>query len=758
MPDRQEHQSIPRPPAGVVGTARPRDGAPTPPNHPEVQTPHMTAILAAPPSIREPGLPESPYLVADLFCGAGGSSTGAQRALNEIGAEMNLVAVNHWPVAVETHQTNHPSARHYVQDLDQADPETIVPEGYLDLLMASPECRFYSRARGGKPIHDQGRMHPWVVHHWLTSLEVRCLLVENVPEFTSWGPLKNGRPDKARRGIFFQEWINSIWGLGYDVEWRVLNAADFGDATTRVRFFLMARNDGRPIRWPQATHSRHGDADMLGHLPRWRAAREIIDWSNTGRSILDDPKYQRKPLSEKTKRRIARGLEKFGGPLAPLYVRLLDLPDPEGPAQAAGPGLEPQELQAESGGDHPQPFLVNRHGDNGSPRVHTPGEPVPTITTRGAGYLVEPEAQLLEAAQAAPHGAGLTSGGLPAVQARAHSPNGVNPNNNAPGDNAPSTGSPVVNPGTSPFVLGQQSQAAPRSDQDPLPTVAGAGAISLIRPIVIQYPGQAQDQEVHADIQSRSRQGMPKPVLVEHDDQCAGVEGPVPAAANGRRHTLATPSLVEINHGNGPQGDRGNDRRVHPVDQPLWSITTAPGIALVEPLLVQTGQTGGNGGYTRPAGEPVPTITTRNDMNVVSPLAQPYVVPNFGEREGQKPRTHSIDEPAPAVTSRGAGALVSPTLAETVLGRLRESGTDPRRLVFINGVPHLLDIRFRMLKNLELARAMGFDDEETSYEFAGNATQVTKQIGNAVPVHLASALVRAVLDPAGNPAAPAPAP
>ena len=146
-------------------------------------------------------------MVADLFCGAGGSSTGAEKAIAATGGRMELVAVNHWPVAVETHQLNHPTARHYVQDLERADPEAIVPEGRLDLLMASPECRFYSRARGGKPIHDQGRMNPWTMHNWLTRLDVQRVLVENVPEFIDWGPSTRtagrtspGRDCTSRRG------------------------------------------------------------------------------------------------------------------------------------------------------------------------------------------------------------------------------------------------------------------------------------------------------------------------------------------------------------------------------------------------------------------------------------------------------------------------------------------------------------------------------------------------------------------------------
>ena len=200
-----------------------------------------------------PGQTVREYLVADLFCGAGGTSTGATQAVAEVGGSIDLVAVNHWPVAVETHQLNHPNARHYVQDLDGADPETLVPEGRLDLLMASPECRFFSRARGGKPMHEQQRMNPWIIHRWLTSLNVTRLLCENVPEFVSWGPLdEDGRPDKSRKGLYFEQWVRALWGLGYEVQWRTLNAADYGDATTRVRFFLQARNDGRPVCWAGA--------------------------------------------------------------------------------------------------------------------------------------------------------------------------------------------------------------------------------------------------------------------------------------------------------------------------------------------------------------------------------------------------------------------------------------------------------------------------------------------------------------------------
>ena len=698
------------------------------------------------------------YQVADLFCGAGGSSTGAEKAIEEIGGRMELVAVNHWPIAVQTHQLNHPTAQHYLQDLDNADPEAIVPEGRLDLLMASPECRFHSRARGGKPIHDQGRMNPWVVQRWLTSLNIRCLLVENVPEFTEWGPLlDDGRPDKTKKGMYFEEWVKSLWGLGYEAEWRMLNAANYGDATTRVRFFLQARNDGQPIRWPEATHSKTGGPSLLHDLPKWRAARDIIDWSNQGRSLLDDPKYRKKPLSEKTRRRIAKGLERFGGPLAHLYIRLLELPQD---SSAATHDTTP--IAQES-------FILNHNGENGSTKAHSIDDPAPA---QGAGYLVEPEDRSFHGSDrqhTAPRShdqplhtiTTLTGGGLYLAEAKAQPFVGANRNQNVPkgiGEPIPTAttahggGSFLVEPDMKAFVLGQQSGGAPRPASDPIPTVTTDGAISLIQASIIEYYGQSHAREVTkplSTILSIRKHGVMKPTLVKYytHSHCADVDTPLPALTTKARFGLADPVLVELNHGNSDEGPNGNDHRSHSVDLPLGSLTTSRGLGLAQPVLVQTSQTGGNGSYARPTEQPVPTLTTRNDMGVATPTVKPYLVPNFGERDGQEPRTHDVDDPTPTVTSRGAGSLVSPTLVEPILKQMEKANLDLRRLVFVDGQAYLLDIRFRMLQNSELARAMGFEDEETSYEFVGNVGEITKQIGNAVPVHLAAALVKAVLDP-----------
>lgn len=576
-------------------------------------------------------------LVADMFCGAGGTSTGAERAIKELGKKMVLVCINHWPIAIETHKKNHPTARHYVEDVTTADPYKLVPEGYLDLLTASPECRFYSRARGGRPVHDQGRMNPWAVHKWLTSLNVRCLLVENVPEFVDWGPLlDDGRPDPKKKGIFFEAWFKTLWEMGYKAEWKMLNAADYGDATTRVRFFLIARKDGRNIQWPTPSHSETGERDMIEHRPKWRAAREIIEWENPGRSLFDDPKYQKRPLSDKTMWRIARGLQKFGGPLAPYYVSLL--------------GFEP----GNNGGSATlEAFVMSKQG---KPTYRSTRQPVQTITTQDAPHLVEPGLKHFVMGKQG-HSPAYRSVDKPLMTITCAS--------------APK----LVKLDIRPFVLGQHTCSAARDVDNPIPTVMTDGAISLINPAIIKYYGT----------------GVP-----------------------------------------------------HSVDEPLG------------------------------------TMTTKDRFGLADPSVKPFIVPNFGERDGQRPRVHDVDDPAPTVTSHGDGNLVNPVLVEVnhdgdnrreysidnplkTITNKRGTGlatglvelavekvegeieVDPRRLVYINGELYLLDIRFRMLNNLELARAMGFTDNETTYEFVGNISEVTKQIGNAVPVNLAKALVLAIM-------------
>ena len=175
----------------------------------------------------------------DLFAGAGGCSTGLLQAAEARGGRVSLVAVNHWPTAVETHTRNHPEAQHFCASIETLDPRVAVPTGKLDLLIAAPECVFHSTARGGKPIDDQRRASAWHILRWLELLHVEEVLIENVPEFQAWGPLaKNNRPLKSKKGQTFHAFIAAIQSLNYRVEWKVLNAADYGAATTRRRLFI----------------------------------------------------------------------------------------------------------------------------------------------------------------------------------------------------------------------------------------------------------------------------------------------------------------------------------------------------------------------------------------------------------------------------------------------------------------------------------------------------------------------------------------
>lgn len=321
---------------------------------------------------------------ADLFCGAGGASTGAARAAERLGRKLKLAAVNHWARAVETHARNHPDAAHFCEDLTSMDPKRAVPGGRLDLLIAAPECTHHSVARGGMPINDQSRASAWCVLRWCTALKVDRVLIENVPEFQTWGPIgSSGRPLPSKRGETFSAFINSIRSLGYRVEWRVLNAADFGGATTRRRLFIQAVKGKRPIRWPMATHEPHPSPSLVDPLPRWRAAREIIDWGFPGQSIFT----RERPLSPNTLKRIAAGLQKFGGRNAEPFLVMLR-------RHADGRSIDLPIPTLTAGGNHVglcQPFVVGVSNPNGNGSyVYNPDRPLPTVTSANDLRLVEP--------------------------------------------------------------------------------------------------------------------------------------------------------------------------------------------------------------------------------------------------------------------------------------------------------------------------------------------------------------------------------
>ncbi len=196
--------------------------------------------------------------VVDMFCGAGGMTEGHMQACRELGFKPQMIAINHWDRAIETHSLNHPEAQHYCDEMQSLDPWVVVPGGKLDLLLAGPECTHFSKARGGKPKSNQSRASAWHVVRWAEALNIRAILIENVSEFLGWGPLDaKGRPIKSRRGETFLAFINALKSLNYRVDWRVLNCANYGDPTTRAIIHYrsqrqpenpLARSDPQPDR------------------------------------------------------------------------------------------------------------------------------------------------------------------------------------------------------------------------------------------------------------------------------------------------------------------------------------------------------------------------------------------------------------------------------------------------------------------------------------------------------------------------------
>lgn len=233
-------------------------------------------------------------LVVDLFAGGGGASLGIEMA---IGRSPDI-AVNHSPEALAMHRCNHPDTQHYHEDVWAVDPLQVCRGEDVDLLWLSPDCTHFSKAKGGKPKSNKIRGLAWVAVRWAKTVRPQVIVLENVEEFRTWGPLdENGQPIKAQLGQIFDLFIGMLRGFGYAVEYRELHACDYGAPTIRKRLFLIARCDEQPIIWPEKTHGPG----------TYRTAAECIDWSIPCRSIFG----RKKPLAEATLRRIAKGVVKF---------------------------------------------------------------------------------------------------------------------------------------------------------------------------------------------------------------------------------------------------------------------------------------------------------------------------------------------------------------------------------------------------------------------------------------------------------------
>lgn len=255
-------------------------------------------------------------IIVDNFAGGGGASTGIELATGRVVD----IAINHDPAAILMHRTNHPYTEHIQASVWDVDPVEVCGGRPVGLAWFSPDCKHFSKAKGSALVDRNIRGLAWIVLRWAATVRPRVIILENVEEFQTWGPVRKGKPIRKRAGQTFRQWKAQLMNLGYSVEHRELVAADYGAPTSRKRFVLVARCDGRPIVWPERTHAPADSEDVRsGRCKPWRSAAEIIDWSIPCPSIFETKeeimkKYGLKavrPLADATQRRAIRGVDKY---------------------------------------------------------------------------------------------------------------------------------------------------------------------------------------------------------------------------------------------------------------------------------------------------------------------------------------------------------------------------------------------------------------------------------------------------------------
>ena len=406
---------------------------------------------------------------ADLFCGAGGTSLGAHQT-GEVDVRF---AVNHWDTAIKTHEANFPNTKHVQTELRWVRPTECDP---INLLFASPECTHHSRARGGRPTSDQQRAGAWELMPWIEHHRPSFVVIENVSEFQEWGPVdtRTGKPLKSGKGKFFQAWIAAIQSAGYRVDYRCLNAADYGAATSRNRLFVVARKGRRQVCWPEPTHCKSRDECLPGmQLETWRGAIEVIDWSIPLPSVFG----RRRPLADKTLARIRKGLERH---VAPFVVQLRNNMVGRSPDLPIG-------TVTAGGGHHgiSLPFIATvNHGDSckGGRRPRGIDEALPTLATRNGDAIVAPMIVQFD------NGSGQR------VPSQAESPIKTVTTKNGQALGVP-------------LVMAPQGGGVAREAQKPVPTITTMAGSQLIVPWMTSYYGT----------QNTATTNQPCPTITTHD-------------------------------------------------------------------------------------------------------------------------------------------------------------------------------------------------------------------------------------------------
>lgn len=645
-------------------------------------------------------------IIVDNFAGGGGASTGIELAT---GRSVDI-AINHDVNAVAMHTTNHPETLHYCESVFDVDPLSATAGRPVGLAWFSPDCRHFSKAKGSKPVEKEIRGLAWIVIRWALAVRPRVMMLENVEEFKTWGPLLAGemRPDPDRAGETFKEFIGMlstgvpadhpalqecceflhlapgsdqvqrlVAGLGYEVDYRELRACDFGAPTIRKRFFMVMRRDGKPITWPEATHADpKSPAVQAGKLEPWRTAAECIDWSIGAPSIFG----RKKPLAENTLKRIARGIQRF----------VLD---------------------------NPTPFIVKcNHTTTKAKydcfRGQSLQEPLQTIT-KTHGYAV-----------AVPHLTKFRTGAtgqeltdpVPTVTAGT---------SKRPGGNGHALG--LVEAALAPFMAGNGGsayQAKPRPLEKPAHTILRESRACVVAPVIARQFGNSIGHPV--------------------DEPSATV-----TAGGGGKSQLVVPTLIQMGYGERP----GQAPRVLSLDNPVGTVT-AGGIKFATVSAFLAKHYGGNyQGAGVAMGEPMHSVTTVDHHAAVTS----HLVKLRGTcRDGQR-----TDDPMPTITAGGthvgevktllAVEAVDEKRAQLALDFLREyCGPATTGLVSIEGVVYrIVDIGMRMLQPHELYLAQGFPESYIiDRDYTGQRYAKDKQVarcGNAVPPPFAEALVRANL-------------
>ena len=655
-------------------------------------------------------------IIVDSFAGGGGASTGIELALGR----SPDIAVNHDATALAMHEVNHPSTVHITEDVWKVDPVAATGGRPVGLAWFSPDCKHFSKAKGGKPVNKNIRSLAWVVVHWANTVSPRVIILENVEEFQTWGPLgADNRPCPLQKGVTFKRWLGELKRLGYAVEWRELRACDYGAPTIRRRLFLIARRDGRPIVWPVPTHGDpKSDAVKQGLLKPWRTAAEIIDWSLPCPSIFDTAEEifakfglrAVRPLQPATMARIAKGVKR--------YVL-----------------------------DAAKPFIVRTDMASGSPRngVHTTEEPVRTMTSAQSFAVVQPF---------------VTGVGGRMAQSEPRSAD-------APAQTLTAKADSVV---VAPFGVpryGERDGQEPRalSLETPAPVVVPTGnGASLVAPVLSAYYGKGEGEDGRAASAeeplrtqtTERRHALIAPHLTKFraNSTGSGMDEPAPTVtANSfiKRAGGCAPLGVIAAHLAQHNSERsGEPKAGRPLDAPVATVMQSGSHAsLVAAFMAQHN-------YLEPghdAREPVSTVVGKGST-------QGVVSAGLTILKGKKRRDRSIEDPAPAVLAEGNHTATTAAFIQKYYGTgegqlvddpLHSVTTKDRMgvvTVTIDGVTYVItDIGLRMLTPRELFRAQGFPESYIiDRKPDGSAISKTEQVskcGNSVCPPMAAALVAA---------------